>query len=111
MEKLPILLMPEKTGYILLKFSDLAYAKAEGAYVRIRTAGGESALLTGKLKQLESILYGAAFFRCHHSWLVNLHFVKKIKTDDGVWLLLMEGEAVPVSREKRKGLMERMYRL
>jgi len=43
--------------------------------------------------------------------LVNLHFVKKIKTDDGVWLLLMEGEAVPVSREKRKGLMERMYRL
>ncbi|HRF41998.1 MAG TPA: LytTR family DNA-binding domain-containing protein, partial [Saprospiraceae bacterium] len=67
--------------------------------------------LTGKLKQLESILYGAAFFRCHHSSLVNLHFVKKIKTDDGVWLLLMEGEAVPVSREKRKGLMERMYRL
>ncbi|MBE2209433.1 MAG: LytTR family transcriptional regulator [Saprospiraceae bacterium] len=70
MEKLPILLMPEKTGYILLKFSDLAYAKAEGAYVRIRTAGGESALLTGKLKQLESILYGAAFFR------LKLHFHK-----------------------------------
>ncbi len=111
MEKLPILLMPEKTGFKLLKFSELAYAKAEGGYVRIRTAGGDSVLLTGKLKKLEALLPGPQFFRCHHSWLVNLHFVETIKTDDGAWLLLIGGEAIPVSREKRRSLLERIYRL
>jgi two-component system, LytTR family, response regulator len=111
MEKLPILLMPEKTGFKLLKFSELAYAKAEGGYVRISTAGGDSVLLTGKLKKLEALLHGPEFFRCHHSWLVNLHFVEIIKTDDGAWGLLIGGEAIPVSREKRRSLMERVCRL
>lgn len=111
MEKLPLLLLPIKGGHKFLKISSLVYAKAEGSYVRVKTAGGELALLTGKLKQLQEILSGPEFLRCHHSWLVNLHFVKEIKTDDSVWLLLIEGESVPVSREKRRALMERMYRL
>lgn len=111
MDKLPILFMPEKSGYKLLKFSKLVYVKAEGGYVRIKTAGGDSVLLTGKLKKLEALLPGPEFFRCHHSWLVNLHFVETIKTDDGSWGLLIGGETIPVSREKRRALMERMYRL
>jgi len=111
MEKLPILLIPGKSGHKLLRFSDLVYAGAEGGYVRIQTEGGESSLLTGKLKQLEGMLPGSEFLRCHHSWLVNLHFVEEIKIEDGAWSLLLRGEAIPVSREKRRALMERVCRL
>ncbi len=111
MEQLPILLIPGKSGHRLLKFSELVYAGAEGGYVRIQTAGGESLLLTGKLKQLENMLSGPEFLRCHHSWLVNLHFVEEIKVEDGAWSLLIGGEAIPVSREKRRALRERVYRL
>lgn len=106
-----MLLIPGKTGHRLLKFHELLYVKAEGGYVRIRTTKGESILLTGKLKQLESILQGPEFFRCHHSWLVNLHCVEEINTEDSTWLLLIRGEFIPISREKRKMLMERVYRL
>ncbi len=111
MEKLPLLLLPLKEGYKLLRFNDLVYAKAEGSYVRVKTAGGESALLTGKLKQLQEILNGPEFLRCHHSWLVNLHFVKGIKTDEGAWGLQVGEDTIPVSKEKRRGLMERLHRL
>ncbi len=110
-ESLPILLLPGKTGHKLLRFNDLMYVGAEGGYVRIKTAGGESVLLTGKLKRLEAMLPGPGFFRCHHSWLVNLHFVEEIKIEDGAWSVLIGGKAVPVSREKRRALMERVYRL
>lgn len=49
-----------------------------------------------KLDDLEKKL-GEMFLRCHHSYLVNMSFIKKFSTKE---ILLMDDTVIPVSRPK-----------
>lgn len=111
MEKIHSLLLPVKTGIRFAKFGDIIYAKAERGYVRLQFKDGASVLVTGKLSKLQNLLPTPPFVRAHHSWLANLSYATEIRIEDGSTMLIVAGEAIPVSRERRSALLNLFYRL
>lgn len=111
MEKIHSLLLPVKTGIRFAKFCNILYAKAERGYVRLQFINGESVLMTGKMNKLQTLLPTPPFVRAHHSWLANLNHATELRIEDGSAMLIVAGEAIPVSREKRGALLNLFYRL
>ena len=60
----------------------------------------------GTLQWIEETLNDERFYRCHAGYLVNLQHVKKINSRD----LLAGKERIPISRHRRKGLLDALAR-
>lgn len=98
----------EKKGKtILVNESDIIYAFTEQDYVYIKTFT-DKLFTRFNLKELESRLNPALFFRTHRCYLVNLHKVKEIiPFFNGTYTLIVEDSEkseVPVSRAQAKKL-------
>ena len=53
------------------------------------------------LKYFEGILYGENnFIRIHRSYLVNIHFAKRISRSDGAILVMEDNIELPVTNDK-----------
>jgi two-component system LytT family response regulator len=85
---------------LFLPVSDIRWIGAEENYVRICTER-ENHLLRETMANFETRLDPKSFIRVHRSAIVNLQFVKEIRTDslEGESFVLMhDGHKVPVSR-------------
>lgn len=87
---------------LFLPVEDIRWIGAEENYVRISTAN-ESHLLRETMARLESTLDPELFLRVHRSAIVNLRYVKEVKSDS-------EGESVVVLTSGEKIAMSRGYR-
>ncbi len=72
---------------------------------------GKKLMVTRTLKTFENQLEQHRFFRSHQSHLVNLKFVQSFVRTEGGYLLMKNGEQIPVSVRKRTALMERLEEL
>lgn len=66
--------------------------------------GGEVIRQWGTLSAYEEELRERGFARCHASFLVNLKYVETIRKNE----VIVGGEAIPVSRPKRKSFLEQV---
>lgn len=87
---------------LFLPVKEIRWISAEENYVRISTAN-ESHLLRETMARLETRLDPEIFLRVHRSAIVNLHYVKEVKSEsDGEsMVVLTSGEKVPMSRGYR----------
>lgn len=94
---------------VFLPVSEIRWAGAEENYVRLCT-GTETHLLRETLTRLTEKLDPEMFLRVHRSFLVNLQYVKELRTadvDDPV-IVLRDGQQVAVSRGYRNRVRELM---
>lgn len=87
---------------ILLPVDDIVYLAAEGSYLRFITKK-EEYFICGKMIDWEKTLSSFHFSRVHKSYLVNFHFVEKIK--ESVYLKDYPME-IPVGRKYRETCRE-----
>lgn len=87
---------------LFLPVEDIRWIGAEENYVRIST-GNESHLLRETMARIETTLDPEVFLRVHRSSIVNMHYVKEVKSDT-------EGESVVVLTSGEKIAMSRGYR-
>ena len=87
---------------LFLPVEDIRWIGAEENYVRISTAS-ESHLLRETMARLETTLDPELFLRVHRSAIVNLRYVKEVKSDN-------EGESVVILTSGEKIAMSRGYR-
>jgi len=87
---------------VFLSMSDIRWISAEENYVRIRT-GTETHLLRETMLRLQEKLDPEIFLRIHRSSIVNLQFVKEVRTEpDGEYsVILLNGEKLGMSRSYR----------
>lgn len=84
---------------LFLPVSEIRWIAAEENYVRICT-GAETHLLRETMIRLEEKLDPQMFMRVHRSAIVNLHYVKEVRTErEGDYtVLLANGQKVAMSR-------------
>jgi len=87
---------------LFLPVEDIRWIGADENYVRI-SVGSESHLLRETMARLETTLDPELFLRVHRSAMVNLHYVKEVKSDS-------EGESVVILTSGEKIAMSRGYR-
>lgn len=88
-------------GIELIQVSQIIYAEANGNYTDLWLKDGTKKTSCKKLKETEEALPVNQFFRIHHSYLVNLHYVAKYYKGRGGHIELENGIALPVSSNKR----------
>lgn len=93
---------------LFLPTSELLWIQAEENYVRLCT-GAETHLLRHTLAHLEAKLDPKMFLRVHRSFIVNLHYVKEVRTltEGEASVILVNGHSITMSRSYRQRMHER----
>jgi two-component system LytT family response regulator len=96
---------------LFLPLSDIRWIGAEENYVRICTES-ETHLLRETMTHLEEKLDPQMFLRVHRSSIVNLQYVKEVRTEkDGEFaVMLVNGQKIAMSRSYRSRIHDWLQR-
>ena len=94
---------------LFLPVEDIRWIEAEENYVRV-CAGGESHLLREAIGHMETRLDPQTFLRVHRSFIVNLRYVKEVKSepDGDATVVMVTGEKIAMSRSYRSRIQKLM---
>ncbi|MBQ6321955.1 MAG: response regulator transcription factor [Lachnospiraceae bacterium] len=93
-------------GKQFLSSREIRYAEASGKHVTVHLSSTRQGLadltLTEPLYQLEKLLQGNHFFRCHSGYLINLRYVSGYSQTD----VFLGETAIPLSKHRRKEFID-----
>ena len=95
----------------VIRFDEVVCCIAESNYTKIHLTDGSKIVASRTLKEFEAILSRSNFFRIHHSYLINLNYIKRIIKTDGCTVELPNGILLDVARSRREDLMEKISSL
>lgn len=91
----------------IISFSEILYVIADSNYVRFYLKERSMVFASKTLKAVSATLEGAGFVRVHKSFMLHLSNVQQYDIHHG-FLLLYNGEKIPVSRSNRKLVSEKL---
>ncbi len=96
---------------LFLPVSEIRWIGAEENYVRLSTER-ETHLLRETMAHLEDRLDPQTFLRVHRSHMVNLQFVKEVRTEhDGESsVIMLDGQRIAMSRSYKSRILESLHR-
>lgn len=92
----------------IVEIKDIVRCEASGNYTYFFLTNGKKVVVSKTMKEYNDLLGQHDFIRVHHSHLINLIHVKEFVKIDGTYLVLSNGNEVPVSVRKREVLMEKL---
>ena len=87
-------------------FEDIIRCASMDNYTQFFMQDGSKILVTKTLKDFEKALPGDIFLRVHQSHLVNRNMIKSYIKTEGGYLMMKNGEHVPVSVRKKPLIMK-----
>lgn len=90
-----------------IEISKIVKLKSENQYTSIYTIDNQKVISSKPLSHFETELDDTKFVRVHHSYIVNLDYIKNIKTGLNPSILLSNDEIIPISRRKKKELLNK----
>ena len=98
---------PTSVGLEFIQRDQIIRCASEGNYTRIIVQNREPLLISKTLKLVEELIGdGDQFVRTHASHLVNLTFVAKYIKGSGGQLIMEDGIAIPVSKQRKSDLFD-----
>jgi len=107
-KQLSKLAIPTLDGLIFYDINDIIYLEANSNYTNIYLVNKIKVTASKVLKEFEELLPEDIFFRTHHSYLINLHYIKRYIKGDGGQIELQNGTYVDVSRRKKEEFLKAM---
>ncbi len=92
------------SGKEFINFEDIIFLEADGSYTKINLIDNHI-LSTKNIGEYE-LLLPPYFYRCHHSFVINLNQIKKFEKGRSGLLEMNSGYKVPVSQRKMKEFSE-----
>ena len=92
----------------VIKFDDIICWIAESNYTKIHLQDCSKIIASKTLKEFEAILNGPNFFRIHHSYLINLYYIKRIIKTYGCMVELPQNIILDVARTRREELLHKI---
>ena len=89
---------------------EILYFQSEGRKIRIHKSEGEEETFNGKLGEVERELVAGKipFLRVHQSYLINYHSIRSRSQSE---VVLVSGERVPISEDRKKQFGEEYGKL
>lgn len=94
--------IPYAGGVNFVDIEDIVYLKADNVYTDITRKEQPTLVVSKPLKEFDNLLPKPQFFRCHRSYLVNLHEVKEYITAQGGELVMKNGITIPIARDRKE---------
>ena len=105
--------VPIADGYEFLETNQILFCQSENNYTNIFLANGTKLLISKTLKEVEKTLEKYLFMRIHQSFLINPNYMKNYHRKDGGYVMMDNGQRIPVSHHKKElltGLFEAVSR-
>jgi len=93
----------------LLERDDVVMLKSDKSYTTIFLKSEQQIVVSKTLKEVEKKFLFPEFFRVHNSYLVNLNHVKEYLKGLGGELIMTNGLAASISRNRKIELFKRLY--
>jgi two-component system, LytTR family, response regulator len=93
-------------GFEIIKVEDIMYCEGERNYTTFHLHGREPLLASKTLKEYEMLLPTRSFIRVHQKYLVNINFVRKYIKGRGGNLVMINGQTIEVSQNKKQLLLD-----
>lgn len=97
-------------GIRIIEIADLDFLESSGNCTILHFRNDQQYLDTRTLKVYE-VLLPNNFYRVHRSYMVNLNEAREILHGDDQVIILKSGKTIPVSRERKKDLIEAIKKL
>lgn len=92
-------------GHYVLNIQEIIRFEAERNYTKVILESEKPLLVAKTLKHFEDLLQGQKFERIHQSHLINVHHIRKYIPRDGGYVVLSNGDNVPVAQRKKTELL------
>lgn len=100
------LVLKDKYGLQIVPVKDIIHLEANGSYTKFYIYKQDNLLVSKGLKDYENILSKQQFFRCHQSHLINLDYLLRYDKRDGDYLVLKDGNKIPLATRKKEVLLK-----
>ncbi len=100
--------LPTLEGLQIIPVDSILYCTSHSNYTIFTLTGNQKLTISRTLKEVEEMLEEHPFLRVHHSYLVNLHEVRKYNRGEGGSLLMSDGATVDVSRSRKEELLRKL---
>ncbi len=105
---IPRIAIPTREGLEMVVVERIIHAKADDNYTELHMDGGRRIVVSRTLKDIEADLPADRFMRVHSGHLVALPFIVRYVRGNGGYVVLPNGEQLPVSRAKKDELVARL---
>ena len=92
-------------GLLFVNVSDIIYCESSGPYTHFILKHANKIVTSKHLKEYENLLSGYDFFRIHKSYLVNLGEIQKYIRGEGGQLIMSDGAALSVSKQRKEDFL------
>jgi two-component system, LytTR family, response regulator len=92
-------------GLLFVSVNDIIYCESSGPYTKFVFKQADKIITSKHLKEYEDLLTGYDFFRIHKSYLVNLREIKKYIRGEGGQLVMSNGAALAVSKQRKESFL------
>lgn len=99
--------LPTKTGLSFENVESITHLEASGTYTYVYFADKRKEVISKVLKDFEDLLPPSIFCRIHHSYIVNLEYVKKYHKGRGGYIELENGTTIEVSLRKKPDFLKK----
>lgn len=93
-------------GIHLFEINDIIRCESEDNYTKFYIKNSKPILISKTLKEYEELLVEHGFERIHQSHLINLQYLKSYIKKDGGYVVMADGNHLPISQRKKERLQE-----
>lgn len=101
------LVVPNIDGFTVILLDEILYINSVRNYSEFHLTNATRVLTSKPLINYDALLSEQGFFRIHHSYLINLSHLKAFVRSEGGAVKMINGDLLPVSRQKKSELMSR----
>lgn len=103
--------LPQSDHTVFVAVEEIIRCQGEKNYTWFYIKDGRKLLVSQTLKEYVDLLEDVDFFRVHQSHLINLNQVEKYSRRDGGYVVTTDGEKLPVARNRKEALQEKLKNL
>ncbi len=104
----PKISITDAKGVHIIKTIDVLYCVSDGNYTTFVMNNRSEIVISKNLKHFENKLKGYSFLRIHKSYLINLNHIDFLTKEQGGSAIMKNGKSLPISRNCKKELYEKM---
>jgi len=90
----------------MFDINDIIRCESEDNYTNFYIKNSKPILISKTLKEYEELLVEHGFERIHQSHLINLQYLKSYIKKDGGYVIMADGNHLPISQRKKERLQE-----
>jgi len=104
------IMLSSANGFHVVKLEDVFYCRGESNYTCFFVKGLPPITISKSLIEFEKMLPSSQFIRVHKSYIINVAELVQYKGGRNGTVILSEGSAIPISRDRKTELVNQIKR-